>query len=79
MPDIKGDIKIEEGMALRDFLPIAADKLVTFAIHLATAIIVFYVGRLIVKKLNSLVQHILAKRNVDPSIASFVKDRKSVV
>lgn len=79
MPDIKGDIKIEEGMALRDFLPIAADKLVTFAIHLATAIIVFYVGRLIVKKLNSLVQHILAKRNVDPSIASFVKSATEIV
>lgn len=67
------EIKIEKGMALNDFLSVVADKSVQFIIHLVVAIVVFYVGRFLVRKINTLLNKILLKRNADPSIASFVK------
>ncbi len=66
-------LKIEKGMALNDFLSVIAHQAVNFCIHLVVAIVVFYVGRFIVRKINALVKNILTKRNADPSIASFVK------
>ena len=79
MPDIKQDLHIEEGMALNDFLSVAADKVVTFVLHLVLAIAVFYIGRYIVRKLNAFIQRILVKRKADPSIASFVKSATEIV
>ncbi|MBD5415588.1 MAG: mechanosensitive ion channel [Bacteroides sp.] len=73
------ELKIEEGMALNDFLSIVADKAVNFAIHLVVAIVVFYIGRFLVRKLNAFVQTILRKRNVDPSIATFVQSASEIV
>ncbi|MBD5188441.1 MAG: mechanosensitive ion channel [Bacteroidales bacterium] len=73
------ELKLEEGMALNDFLSIVADKAVNFAIHLVVAIVVFYIGRFLVRKLNAFVQTILRKRNVDPSIATFVQSASEIV
>ena len=42
-----------------------------FAINLAIAITVFYVGKFIIKKLYKLVQKILLRRNVDQSLTTF--------
>ena len=42
-----------------------------FAINLAIAITVFYVGKFIIKKLYNLVQKILLRRNVDQSLTTF--------
>lgn len=66
-------------MAFSDFLSVAVDKLTTFAIHLVAAILVFYIGRYVVRKINALVQNILSRRNVDASIASFVKSATEIV
>lgn len=68
-----------EGMAFSDFFNIAVSKLTTFAIHLVAAILVFYIGRYIVRKLNTLIQNILTRRKVDASIASFVKSATEIV
>lgn len=45
---------------------------VTFAINLAIAILVFYVGRLIINKLYSVLNGIFIRRKVDTSLASFI-------
>lgn len=66
-------LKIEKGMALNDFLSVIAHQAVNFCIHLVVAIVVFYVGRYVVRKINAFVRNVLVKRKVDPSIASFVK------
>lgn len=68
-----------EGMAFSDFFSTAVDKLTSFAIHLVAAILVYYIGRFIVRKINALVQRILEKRNVDASISSFVKSATEIV
>lgn len=72
-------LHIEKGMALNDFLSVIAHSAVQFVIHLAVAIVVFYIGRFLVRKLNAFVQTILKKRNVDPSIASFVQSASEIV
>ena len=46
--------------------------MVTFAINLAIAIVVFYVGRLIINKLYRLVSGIFIKRKLDRSLTTFV-------
>lgn len=79
MPELEENFKLENGMALSELLTSTADKLVSFALHLIAAIIVFYVGRFLVRKLNNLVQNILARRNVDPSIATFVRSASEIV
>lgn len=79
MPKIASDVKIEEGMALNDLLAIVADKAVTFCLHLLAAVVVFYVGRFLVRKLVSLVTRIMSRRNVDASIATFVQSALDIV
>lgn len=79
MPNVAKDIKIEEGMALNDFLSIVTEKSVTFCIHLLVAIVVFYVGRFIVRKLTGLVSKLMVRRRVDASIASFVQSAIEIV
>lgn len=66
-------------MAFNDFISVAVDKLTTFAIHLVAAILVFYIGRYLVRKLNNLIQKLLTRRHVDASIASFVKSATEIV
>ncbi|MDE6513765.1 MAG: mechanosensitive ion channel [Muribaculaceae bacterium] len=66
-------------MALNDFLSVIAHSTVQFVLHLLVAIVVFYIGRFLVRKLNAFVQTILKKRNVDPSIASFVQSASEIV
>lgn len=79
MKEITTDLSIEKGMALTDFLSVITDKAVHFAIQLAIAVAVFYIGRFIVRKINALIQRILVKRKVDPSIATFVKSATEIV
>ncbi len=79
MKEIATDLSIEKGMALTDFLSVITDKAVHFAIQLAIAVAVFYIGRFIVRKINALIQRILVKRKVDPSIATFVKSATEIV
>ncbi len=79
MPNIASDVKIAEGMALNDLMAVVADKAVTFCLHLLVAIVVFYVGRFIVRKLVSFVSRIMVRRNVDASIATFVQSALDIV
>ena len=72
-------LKAEEIFALNDFLKTGTEKLVHFAIQLAVAALVFYIGRFIVRKLANLVKRIMVRRQVDPSIATFVNSATETV
>lgn len=72
-------IKAEEIFALNDFLKTGTEKLVHFAIQLAIAALVFYVGRFIVRKIAGLIKRIMIRRNVEPSIATFVNSATETV
>lgn len=72
-------IQAEEHMALSDFLSTATDKLVNFSIHLVVAILVFYAGRFLLRKIIALIKRIMVSRKADPSIASFVQSAAETV
>lgn len=72
IPSVKEDLKQLPAMSLDELLNRFTNTLVDFAIHLAIAIVVFYVGKLIINKLYSLVSSIMIKRKVDRSLTTFV-------
>lgn len=79
MPSAAKEIKIEEGIALNDLLASVADKAVSFFLHLIIAIVVFYAGRFLVRKITGLVTKIMTRRHVDASIATFVQSATDIV
>jgi small conductance mechanosensitive channel len=68
----------QEGWKLAESLPIdeVIDKFVSgcvdFAFNLAGALIVFYIGKFIIKRINKIVSAILTRRHVDRSLATFL-------
>lgn len=47
-------------------------QVVTFFFHLVIAILVFYVGRFLIGKLHALLKVFLQRRNIEPSLATFL-------
>lgn len=66
-------------MTLDDFINTAVDSLVRFAIKLAIAILVFYVGKIIVKKLYKLLKNIMIRREIDLSLMTFVLSMVKII
>ncbi len=52
---------------------------VKFAINLVIAIIVFYVGRFIIRKILCIVENIFKRRNIDASLRTFIHSMVQVV
>ncbi|MCM1521068.1 MAG: mechanosensitive ion channel [Muribaculaceae bacterium] len=59
-------------MTFDEFVTTMVSKLIHFAISLAVAAIVFYIGKFIITKLYNLVERIMLRRKVDPSLTTFV-------
>lgn len=73
------EIKFEKGMALDEVISLLTKNLVEFCIHLLVAIVVFYVGKFLIRKIKTLARKIMEKRHADPSIASFVLSGVDIV
>ena len=73
---VAGDLT---NMSIDEFLTKIVNSMVTFAINLAIAIVVFYVGKFIIKKLYNIVLSILHRRNVDASLSTFVLSMVRIV
>lgn len=61
-----------KGMGMEDFLSKILHVTIDFALHLALAIAVFYLGRFIIRKIYKVVFNIMTKRHVDASLSTFV-------
>jgi len=64
--------KSVENMSLDDFISRMVNGLVEFIIHLAIAILVFYAGKFIIKKIYKVVDTIFLRRNLDRSLSTFI-------
>ncbi|MDE5972923.1 MAG: mechanosensitive ion channel [Muribaculaceae bacterium] len=64
--------KILSSDALNDFLHTMINSSVSFVIHLAIAVVVFYVGRWIISRLYRWVHNLLNKRKADQSLTTFL-------
>lgn len=72
IPSAKADWSALKTMSFEDLISRLANNLVEFAISLFIAILVFYVGKYIIKKLYGITATILIRRKVDKSLSTFI-------
>lgn len=59
-------------LSLEEFLSSITSRLLNFAFDLALAILVFYIGRFIIRRLHSMVAVLMLKRQVESSLTTFI-------
>ncbi|MBD5212922.1 MAG: mechanosensitive ion channel [Bacteroidales bacterium] len=64
--------KMFEGLSFDDAISKLANSMVDFAFKLLIAIAVFYVGKLIIRKIYKVTRTLLVNRHVDASLSTFV-------
>lgn len=69
---VSSDIRELKSLSVDDLLHRIANGAVDLAIKIALAILVFYVGKFIIKRIYSLVQNIMERRNTDTSLSTFI-------
>ncbi len=65
-------LEMLKSLSFDDLINKLAYDVVQFAIHLAIAVLVFYIGRFIIGKLYRLVNRIMISRRIDRSLTTFV-------
>ncbi len=72
VPSIKSDLSLLKSLPLDDLIEKFISGLVTLAINVLIASVVFYVGKFIIRKLYNVVSRIMLRRRVDNSLSTFV-------
>ncbi len=72
-------IKELKSLSFDDLLERLAQDLVNFAINLAIAILVFYAGRFVIRKIYKIVSTIFLRRQIDRSLSTFVLSLINIV
>lgn len=72
VPPIHTELSMLKSMPVDELLNAVVSGLVKLAINLAIAIVVFYVGRFIIRKLHGLLRSIFIRRQVDQSLGTFL-------
>lgn len=72
IPSIQEGLKSLSTMSFDELIQGFISSVVTFAVNLAIAAIVFYIGRFLIRKLYSIVQSIFIRRSIDKSLSTFV-------
>lgn len=79
LPNVKEDLAMLKDLSFNDLLGRLAETMVNFAINVAIAILVFYVGRFIIRKIFKIVSAIFIRRKVDTSLSTFVLSLINIV
>lgn len=66
------ELELLRDLPVDELLARLVNGLVSLAINLAVAAVVFYLGRFIIRRIHAVVAAIFRRRNVDPSICTFV-------
>lgn len=61
-----------KNFSFNDFISDLSQRLVNFAINVAIAIAVFYIGKFIIRRIYRLIASVLVKRHVDNSLTTFI-------
>lgn len=72
VPSAKDEIAMLKSLPLDELLDKMVSGMVSFAINLAIAVLVFYVGRFIITRLHRFLVSILTRRKVEASLTTFV-------
>ncbi|MCH5248258.1 MAG: mechanosensitive ion channel [Muribaculaceae bacterium] len=76
---IEQELELFEPQSISDLVHQVTGGLVKLAINIVIAIIVFYVGRWIIRKLTNLVASILVRREVELSLTTFILSLVKIV
>ena len=79
IPSVKQELEMMKTLPFDDFINQLFSNLVHFAINLGIAILVFYAGKFIIKRLHNLVRRIMVRRNVDQGLATFLLSMVRIV
>ena len=72
IPSVDKEVSMLSSLSFDELISRLISTGVTFVINLAIAILVFYLGRLIINKLYKFISGIFVKRRLDQSLATFV-------
>lgn len=68
-----------QDISLNDLISQAAQGIVKLAINIVIALIVFYLGRFIIRRIYSVTNSVLLRRNVEPSLSTFILSTIKIV
>ncbi len=66
------ELELLKTMPIDDLIETAVNGMVHFAINLAIAILVFYIGKIIITKIHKITLAIFIRREIDRSLGSFI-------
>lgn len=69
---VASDASVLKSLSLEDLINKLAHSMVDFGMHLAIAILVFYVGKFLIRRIYMIISSIMVRRNVDRSLSTFV-------
>lgn len=72
VPDIHQELSLLKSMPVDELIDTAVRGMVKFAISLAIAILVFYAGKYIIRKIYNITAAVMLRRAVDKSLSTFV-------
>ena len=72
IPTVREEVSMLKTLPFDELMSRLLSSEVTFAINLAIAILVFYVGRVVINKLYKFISGIFVRRHLDQSLATFV-------
>lgn len=72
VPTPSQELSTLKNMSFDDLMNRLVNDLVEFTIHLAIALVVFYVGKFVIKKIFQITATVLHRREVDKSLTTFV-------
>lgn len=72
LPDPKKELEELKSLSFDELINRFVNGTVELVIHLVIAVIVFYIGKFIINKLNRLVSLILIRRRIDNSLTTFI-------
>lgn len=79
VPSIHDEVSMLRSLPADELIQRVVSSMVTFAINLAIAIVVFYVGRLIINRLYRFISGIFVKRQLDRSLTTFILSMARIV
>ena len=71
--------QVSQSLVSPEFYNLLLDSAVSLAKRLATALVVFFIGKMIINWVKNLVFKIMEKKGVEPSLSSFCKSLINVV
>lgn len=72
IPSVKEELEMLRTLPFDELVNKVVNTMVTFTINLAIAILVFYVGKFIIKKIHNFLSAIMISRRVDKSLSTFL-------